>query len=119
MPSIFIIDDDRTYVKILSQYLKDQFEVYSYETAEESLSGLKENQPEYIIIDYFLPGMDGLQLFQRLKKEYDPEKLIVLSSNDDAAVVLDMIRQGVRSYIIKDENVIESLQCTLDGDDFF
>jgi DNA-binding NarL/FixJ family response regulator len=115
MKPIVIIDDDETYVKILTQYLKDQFEVKVYHTAEACLDDIDSVKPEFIIIDYFLPGMNGLDLFQELGKKFEVDRLIVLSANDDAKVVLDMIRQGVRSYVIKDENVIESLQAAIDG----
>jgi DNA-binding NarL/FixJ family response regulator len=119
MNPIVIIDDDETYVKILTQYLKEQFEVVVYHTAEECLENIGSVKPQFIIIDYFLPGMNGLDLFQELGKLFEVDRLIVLSANDDAKVVLDMIRQGVRSYVIKDEHVIESLQAAIDGEDDF
>jgi DNA-binding NarL/FixJ family response regulator len=121
MQSIYIIDDDETYVKILTQYLKDQFEVKVFHNAEDALPEIEneETEPGFVIIDYFLPGMNGLELFNILSDRMDIGKLIVLSSNDDAKVVLDMIRQGVRNYVIKDEQVIESLQAAIDGEEDF
>jgi len=109
MKMMYIVDDDETYVKLLSEQLKQRFKIRICLTAEHCLQAIDANIPDIVIIDYFLPGMDGLELFKRLSTEYKIPKLILLSVNDDSQVVLDMIRNGVREYVIKDEQVMEAL----------
>ncbi|MEM7550756.1 MAG: response regulator [Bacteroidota bacterium] len=116
MDVLFLIDDDQTYVKILTQYLKDEFDVRVFHNAEDCLEALTSEKPQWAIIDYQLPGMNGLELFKHLRSYVESDKLIVLSSNDDPKVILDMIRQGVQSYVVKDEQVIESLQAAIEGE---
>ena len=109
MKMMYIVDDDETYVKILSHQLKQRFKIRICPTAENCVLALDVAVPDIVIIDYFLPGMDGLELFKKLRTEYKIPKLILLSANDDSQVVLDMIRNGVREYVIKDEQVMEAL----------
>ncbi len=62
--------------------------------------------------------MSGIELFEKLKsKVTDSTKVIMLSALDDGNMVLSFIQKGVRDYVIKDENVIDSLQAILEGKD--
>ena len=96
--------------------LKKRFKIKICPSAEACLQAVQGKAPEIVIIDYFLPGMDGLELFKKLNAEYQIPKLILLSSNEDSRVVLDMIRHGVRNYVIKDETVLETLMEAIDED---
>jgi len=120
METLFIIDDDETYAKILSQPLKKKYRIRICHSAEHCLQTIEQyDKPQVAVIDYYLPGMNGMELFKKLKDEYQIPKLIVLSANEDSGVVLDMIRNGVRHYVIKDEHAFDALQealTELDGE---
>ena len=51
----------------------------------------------------------------------ESNKVIMLSALDDGNMVLSFIQKGVRDYVIKDENVVESLKAILEGkeDDYY
>jgi len=69
-----------------------------------------------MIIDYKLPGMSGIELYEKIKHQIEGNnKVILLSALDDGNMVLSFIQKGVRDYVIKDENVIESLEAILGG----
>ena len=75
-----------------------------------------------MIIDYKLPGMSGIDMYEKIKNRLtDANKVIMLSALDDGPMVLSFIQKGVRDYVIKDENVIESLVAILEGkeDDYY
>lgn len=111
METLYIIDDDETYAKILSQPLKKKYRIRICTSGEQCLQHLEQDEkPDVAVIDYYLPGMNGMELFKKLNEEYQIPKLIVLSANEDSSVVLDMIRNGVRHYVIKDEQAFDSLQ---------
>lgn len=109
MKTLFIVDDDETYARVVSEPLKGSYVVKICPDAESCLEAVKIEIPDIVIIDYYLPGKNGLELFQILQDEFQIPKLILLSANEDSKVVLDMIRNGVRDYVIKDENVMDSL----------
>jgi DNA-binding response OmpR family regulator len=112
MKRIFLIEDDPVYAEFLKKSLESTkaFMVQVYESAEACLKSLEsEINPNYIIIDYFLPGMSGIELYKKLRQQKVKAMAIMLSSNTDGGLVVDLVKQGIRNYVVKDENVIESL----------
>jgi DNA-binding NarL/FixJ family response regulator len=61
--------------------------------------------------------MKGLELYLHIKKKYDSIPLIILSSNTDPNLVLEMVKKGIRRYVIKNENVIAALLALLEQND--
>ena len=112
MKRIFLIEDDPVYAEFLKKSLEStkSFMVQVFESGEDCLKSLEsEINPNYIIIDYFLPGMSGLELYKKLRQQKVKVLAIMLSSNTDGGLVVDLVKQGIRNYVVKDENVIDSL----------
>lgn len=112
MKRIFLIEDDPVYAEFLKKSLESTkaFMVQVYESGEDCLKSLEsEINPNYIIIDYFLPGMTGIELYKKLRQQKVKAMAIMLSSNTDGGLVVDLVKQGIRNYVVKDENVIDSL----------
>jgi CheY-like chemotaxis protein len=68
--SVLLVDDSIHNLK-LTRFLLEQegFEVRTAENADQALAVLKEHTPDLILMDIQLPGMDGLQLTQRLRED--------------------------------------------------
>lgn len=118
---VFIVEDDEIYSEFLKKNLRGKYKIHAYYNAEDALVALKSIKPDILIIDYKLPGMNGIELFEAVKADLPADtKSIVLSAIDDGNLVLDFIKKGIRDYVIKDENVIESLISIIEeSDDFF
>jgi DNA-binding NtrC family response regulator len=119
---VFLIEDDAIYGEFIAKALKGlNFDVQSFGSAEDCLSELDGSFPEVLVVDYKLPGMTGLDFFMVIKDKISPDhKFIILSSIEDGAMVLDFIKKGVRDYVIKDEQVVDSLEAVInDNDDFY
>src|SRR3972149_850016 len=71
-PKILVIDDEPSIVNLVSSYLKAEgYEVF---TASDGPSGLKSAQafkPDFFVLDFMPPGMDGIELLSRLRRESD------------------------------------------------
>jgi len=118
---VVIVDDDDIYTDFLKKNLRTKYKIHAYGSAEEALVALKSITPDVLVIDYRLPGMNGIELFEKVKETLpEKTKTIVLSSIDDGNLVLDFIKKGIRDYVIKDENVIDSLVSIIEeSDDIF
>jgi len=122
---IYLIEDDEIYAEFIRKSLLGQnadWKIRHFITAEEAEKAINGKLPEVLIIDYKLPGISGIDLYDRIKhKVKENNKVIMLSALDDGQMVLGFIQKGVRDYVIKDENVVDSLKAILDGkeDDFY
>lgn len=118
--TIFLVEDDSIYAEFIQKALGQNadYKVKTFSSAEDALSAVNGKLPEVMIIDYKLPGISGIDLYEKIKgKIKDDNKVIMLSALDDGNMVLSFIQRGVRDYVIKDENVVESLQAILEGKD--
>jgi len=122
--TIFLVEDDDIYAEFIKKSLNSNaaYSISIFHTAEDGLKSLGNAMPDVLIIDYKLPGMSGIELYEKVKARLtDKNKVVMLSALDDGNLVLNFIQRGVRDYVIKDENVIESLEAVLNGseDDYF
>jgi DNA-binding response OmpR family regulator len=118
--TIYLVEDDAIYAEFILKSFRGNpnyaFTVFT--SAEDGLKALEKNLPDVMIFDYKLPGLSGIDLYEKIKPRLkDNNKVIMMSSLDDGNMVLNFIQRGVRDYVIKDENVIESLQSVLDGNE--
>jgi len=117
--SLFIVEDDEIYAQFLKANFKNEYDVSTFITAEECLESLKINNPDLMILDYNLPGMSGIELYDQIKSTFTSTTVIILSSIDDGAQVLEFIKKGVNDYVVKDDSVISSLRRVIEGNDNF
>lgn len=123
--TIYLVEDDSIYAEFIQKSLaaKGDYTITWFPTAEDALDMINmKGLSDALIIDYKLPGMLGIDLYSQIKSNLKPDqKCILMSSIDDGNLVLNFIQKGVRDYVIKDENVIDTLTAILEGkeDDFF
>ncbi len=121
---IYLVEDDAIYAEFISKALghNAEYKITTFATAEDGLKAVQSTLPDVMIVDYKLPGMSGIELYEKIKSRLtEKNKVIMLSSLDDGNMVLSFIQRGVRDYVIKDENVIDSLEAILTGseDDYY
>ena len=115
---VFLVEDDEQYAEFIKKSLRTKYQIYSFVTAEECLVALKSIKPDVLILDYNLPGMTGMELYEQSKPLILAEtKVIMMSAIDDGNLVLDFISKGVRDYVVKDEKVIQTLKSVIEGED--
>jgi len=91
-----IVEDNDAFREAFKKRLYDDFSFMVIEEAangEEALQKIKENPPHLIFMDIRLPGVNGLQLTQRIKKAFRGIKIAVLTSYD-----LPEYRQAATQY---------------------
>ncbi len=115
---IYLVEDDEIYAEFVKKALSQnsEYHISTFATAEDALKAVNGQFPDVMIIDYKLPGMSGIDLYEKIKSQIgDKNKVVMLSALEDGNMVLSFIQKGVRDYVIKDENVIESLEAILGG----
>jgi len=101
MTKILIIDDEPSIINLVTAYLKPEgFEVF---TATDGPSGLKSARafkPDLIILDIMLPGMDGIELLSRLRREADVYVMLLTARTEETDKVVGL-SVGADDYVTK------------------
>lgn len=71
-------------------------------------------EPDIILLDIHMPEMDGFETAIWIEKNLPLSKVIVLSMNDDEEMVIKMLRNGARGYVLKDGEPTELLRAIKD-----
>jgi len=110
--SIFIIEDDPYFGTLLSDKLRNMYDLklYIYESGEECLTNLYLN-PDIILLDHLLPGMDGIKTLKEIKKQAPDMPVVFVSAQTSIEIAAHSIQYGAMEYITKDT---ESLQKVID-----
>jgi DNA-binding NtrC family response regulator len=108
---IFVVDDDHFLGNLIKKTLEklDNTEVTHFLSPEECIQNLHLN-PDIVTIDYNLPGMNGVELLEKIINYNDNIQCIMVSGQEKLDVVIDTYRRGVIDYIIKDDNALVNLE---------
>jgi len=99
--SILIIDDDPIYRRLSNSILQERFTVFTAEKPSIAFDILKKETIDYVICDYRLPEMDGLQVLEKIKSEFSHIELIMVSDSGDMDTVIKALRNGAVDYFKK------------------
>jgi DNA-binding NarL/FixJ family response regulator len=100
---ILVIDDSSVVLDVLDEALSARdWQVVTAQGADKALHHLATLSPDVVICDLHMPGMDGKQAHRHITGLDPTCAFIVLSSEKDLSVVLELVREGVFEYVQKD-----------------
>src|SRR6478735_5264628 len=104
---IFIVENDRMYINMLDYIFSKDFSYrfVNYKTGEECLDNMHLN-PDIVVIDYSLPGINGYETLLEIKKHHPHVYVLVLLSDKDEKLPSELFEAGADDYILK-ENLKE------------
>jgi signal transduction histidine kinase len=108
---LLVVDDDPFVRDMLRAILESSG--YAAETAADGASALALYQeapkPDLILSDMNMPEMNGLELVKALRRRDAETPFLILTSNTEIKVALEAIRSGADDYLLKDENIDETV----------
>ena len=78
---------------------------------EEALAAVRRLQPQILVLDLHMPGIDGIAVARELKEEDSPTRVVILTASLDEREALDCLRLGVAGIVLKDMAPSLVLQC--------
>ncbi|MBX2931441.1 MAG: sigma-54-dependent Fis family transcriptional regulator [Chitinophagaceae bacterium] len=107
---IFIVEDDLWYSSMLSHLLSlnPDYQIKKFNSAKEFFAALHE-KPDVVSLDYSLPDATGKEVLEKIRLESPDTKVIVISSQEDVKVAINLLKSGVYDYIVKDEDTKERI----------
>ena len=98
---ILLVDDEPTLIKFLGEYLEGQeMDVVSANSGPEALRAAFREQPDLVVLDIMMPGMDGWEVVARLR-ELSEMPIILLTAKNAEDDKLRGFRLGVDDYVTK------------------
>jgi len=128
--SVFLVEDDPTMRLLTEKHLQQDFnrfvgnvqyrlELHSFTTGEACLPHLH-LKPDIIVLDYYLNAEDstaasGDVIFREIIKSNPQQKVVLFSGQEDGSIVNQLVKEGLRDYIIKDEEAYPELKQLLES----
>src|SRR5574339_1129102 len=91
MTKILVIDDEPSITNLVTAYLKPEgYEVYTATDGNAGLKAARTFKPDLIILDLMLPGIDGIELLTRLRRESDVYVIMLTARTDETDKVIGL-----------------------------
>jgi DNA-binding response OmpR family regulator len=105
---ILLVEDNKDFAKLVQVYLtrfnKDQFDITWKENFADTFADLDSGkQYDIILMDYFLPGKNGLEITRELRERKVKTPIVFLTVNKDFDLAVDVMKLGVDDYLVKEE----------------
>ena len=108
MPAILIVEDEAKMRRLLELNLGDDgFTTFSAEDAETGLKLLRENPIDLVLTDLKLPGMNGLEFLQTVKRQNAALPVVVMTAFGSVETAVDAMKAGASDYVLKPFSLTE------------
>lgn len=104
MYKVLIVEDDPMVAMINEQYLahNPQFRLSGTRgDGDSALKFLEENEVDLLILDIFMPRMNGIELLRRIREQNIPVAVIMVTAANDVVTLEDTLRLGIVDYLVK------------------
>ena len=124
MIRVIVCDDQDVVCQGLSTILNNDPEIEVIAVAHDGqalLDLLPENQPDLILLDLKMPGMNGVQAARQIRQSFPSIHIIILTTYDDDEWLFDALHSGVQGYLLKDtssKRIIDAIKGTMKGETF-
>ena len=104
---ILVVDDEEGSRESFRMILKENHEILIAKDGQEGLDLLRREKPHLVILDVKLPGIDGIDVLQRIKKIRPDVPVIVVSGLGTHKTVIDALKLGATDYLAKPIDVVQ------------
>jgi DNA-binding NarL/FixJ family response regulator len=122
---ILIADDHPVFrdgIRALLEAAPDMEIVAEATSGDEAVSLAAQHQPDVILMDLKMPGMNGVEATRRIVELGAPSRILVVTMFEDDASVFTAMRAGARGYVLKDatkEELLRAIQAVAHGEAIF
>jgi diguanylate cyclase (GGDEF)-like protein len=98
---VLVVDDDRLLRELVRDSIRDLAVVECLESAERALEALARAPADLVISDLSMPGLSGMGLLERVRREYPGTDFVLLTGHATVESAVDALRMGASDYLIK------------------
>jgi two-component system response regulator HydG len=105
---VLIIDDDADHAEVVAESLERVgYDTVTATTSADGARRIERDEPEVILTDLRMDGMDGLALLRKAKQEIPESEVIVITGHGDVQTAVEAMRAGAANYLQKPLNLAE------------
>ncbi|MDZ7831257.1 MAG: response regulator [Desulfobacterales bacterium] len=106
--NVLIVDDEKDFVEMFGLRLEEAGErVHRAYSGKESLDLLAKEYIDVVVLDIKMPGMDGIETLQEIKKRYPIVEVIMLTGHGTIETAVEGMKLGAYEYLLKPADVEE------------
>lgn len=100
---VLVVDDSPVDRHLVGGLVNSQpgWQVFFSSNGYEALEFLKNSNPDVILTDLFMPDMDGVELVQKIRKEFSKIPIILMTAHGNEELAVRVLRAGAASYVPK------------------
>jgi len=102
---ILVIDDEKIILQLTSMILKSKgYEVVTADGGERGLELIREQLPQVVLLDYMMPGMDGMTTLRKIRERFPSTYVIMFTGKGSEEIAVELMKAGASDYILKPFN---------------
>jgi two-component system OmpR family response regulator len=107
---VLLVDDETEFVSALAERLALRgFDAQTATSGEEALEKINSSPPEVVLLDMLMPGMNGLEVLKRIKRDH-PQVRVILLTGRGSWDAIQGIREGAYDCLMKPIQIEELMQ---------
>ncbi len=107
---VWVVDDDDSIRWVLEQALRQEgLVIHSFANADEALQALEQSQPDALLTDIRMPGLDGLEMMERVHQLAPQLPVIVMTAHTDLDSAVSAYHRGAFEYLPKPFDIDETV----------
>ena len=117
LATILVIDDEESILNLVAIILRNRG--YTVATANNAQIGLElvaSLKPSLVLLDYMMPGIDGLVALKKIRNEYPDTYVIMFTGKGSEEIAVELMKAGASDYILKpfsNQNLVERIDSVL------
>ena len=105
---VLLVEDNQDFARLVDLFLRkhkpEQFDIVWKDSGRSALAQLGEDPTfDIILMDYFLPGQNGLEITRELQEKQIQVPVVFLTVNKDFDLAVEVMKLGVEDYLVKEE----------------
>jgi hypothetical protein len=114
---ILVVDDERIILELTSMVLRSNgYEVLTAESGAKGLEIVERETPAVVLLDYMMPGMDGMTALRRIRERFPSTYVIMFTGKGSEEIAVELMKSGASDYILKpfsNQDLIERIDNVL------
>jgi len=114
---ILVVDDEALILDLAVMLLSTRgYEVITAKSGDECLATVEREKPSLVLLDYMMPGMDGMTTLREMRQRFPDTYVIMLTGKGNEQIAVEVMKAGAADYILKpfrNQDLIERIENVL------